>query len=52
MPKWLNSILEFAQQSKVKLALCGILGICAFPLMLTAFIALTLWRIATGRFRK
>jgi tetratricopeptide (TPR) repeat protein len=52
IPKWLNTILEFAQQSKAKLALCGILGFCAFPLMLTAFIVLTLWRIATGRFRK
>jgi tetratricopeptide (TPR) repeat protein len=52
MPKWLNSILEFAQQSKVKLVICAIIGLCAFPLMLTAFIALILWRIATGRFRK
>ncbi|MDJ0618337.1 MAG: tetratricopeptide repeat protein [Calothrix sp. MO_192.B10] len=50
IPKWMKSIAKFAQRGKVQIALCFILGLLAFPLVLPGIILLMLWRIIRAQF--
>jgi tetratricopeptide (TPR) repeat protein len=43
-PKWLKSIIRFAQCGKWQIALCFCIGLFAFPLYLAYLAASTLWR--------
>jgi tetratricopeptide (TPR) repeat protein len=51
LPKWVNTIIKFAQKGRNQMIACFIGGIFAFPFMLIAFITLMLWRLTIGRFR-
>jgi tetratricopeptide (TPR) repeat protein len=44
-PKWLKSIILFAQRGKWQIALCFCIGLFAFPLFLAYLITLLLWRL-------
>ncbi|NET90846.1 MAG: tetratricopeptide repeat protein [Kamptonema sp. SIO1D9] len=51
-PQWLKSSIRFAQQGKIQLAVCFVVGLVAFPFALVALILLVLWRLLRARLRR
>ena len=52
LPQWLKSSIRFAQQGKIQLAVCFVVGLIAFPFALVGFILLLLWRVLRARLRR
>ena len=50
-PQWLKSCIQFAQQGKLQLILCFVVGVVAFPFALVGFIVLLLWRWVRSKVR-
>ncbi len=48
-PKWIKSIIRFAQRGKWQIALCFCVGLFAFPLFLAYLVVLLLWRLIKGK---
>ncbi len=44
-PKWLKSLIKFAQRGKLQLVLCFVFGLVAFPFALVWIVLLSLWRL-------
>ena len=44
-PKWLKSLIKFAQRGKLQLVLCFVFGLIAFPFALVWIVLLSLWRL-------
>jgi tetratricopeptide (TPR) repeat protein len=51
-PRWLKSLIKFAQRGWLQLILCFIFGLIAFPFALVWLILLLLWRLIRAQFRK
>ncbi len=52
LPKWLKSLIKYAQRGKLQLVLCFIFGVIAFPFALVWIILLVLWRLIKRLFRR
>ncbi|MCT7950429.1 tetratricopeptide repeat protein [Ancylothrix sp. C2] len=51
-PKWLQSIIKFAQKGKGQFVLCFITGLFAFPFALVWIIVVMLWRIIRAKINR
>ncbi|MGI8505084.1 MAG: tetratricopeptide repeat protein, partial [Hassallia sp.] len=49
IPKWQKSVVKFAQRGKLKLGLCFVLGLFAFPFALVFIVSLMLWRVVKSQ---
>ena len=49
IPKWMKSVVKFAQRGKLQLGLCFLLGLFAFPFALVFIVSVTLWRVVKSQ---
>jgi len=51
-PKWIKSLVKYAQRGKLQLIVCFIFGLIAFPFALVFIVFLLLWRLTKRLFSR